>query len=82
MWKCTSVKFIMILSLLEVIIPDLWLFSIKIVWLKIHKGYSCVCWFLKLVSDQSMCEGKFGLISVIFICYVLILYLLTRNALI
>jgi hypothetical protein len=67
MFKCTSDKFIMILSLLEVIIPDLCLFSIKIVWLKIHKGYSCVCWFLKLVLDQSMCERKFGFISIIFI---------------
>jgi uncharacterized membrane protein YGL010W len=65
--KCTSNKFIMILSLLEVIIPDLCLFSIKIVWLKIRTGYSCVCWFLKLVLDQSMCERKFGFISVIFV---------------
>jgi hypothetical protein len=57
----------MILSLLEIIIPDLCLFSIIILQIKIHKSYSCVCGFFKLVLDQSLCRRKLGLTSVIFI---------------
>jgi hypothetical protein len=34
---------------------------------KIHEGYRCVDWLFNLVLGQSMCERKFGFISVIFI---------------
>jgi hypothetical protein len=52
MLKCTSGEFTMILSLLEMVFPDLCLFLIIIVWIKIYKGYRCVCWFPRLVLDQ------------------------------
>jgi hypothetical protein len=70
----------MILSLLEILFPDLCLFLITNRYSKIPKGYRCVCWFLRLVLDQSMCRSKFGFIYVIFILICLILYLLARKA--
>jgi hypothetical protein len=57
----------MILSLLKVLFPNLCLFSIINMCSKIHEGYRCVDWLFRLVLDQSMCERKFGLISVKFI---------------
>jgi hypothetical protein len=67
MLKCTSGEFTMILSLLEILLPDLYLFLIINVEIKIYKGYRCVCWFPRLVLDQSMCRKKFGSRSAIFI---------------
>jgi hypothetical protein len=57
----------MILSLLEIIMPDLCLFSIIILQIKIHKSYSCGCGFFKLVLDQRMCGRKFGFTTDLFI---------------
>jgi hypothetical protein len=57
----------MILSLSKIIFPDLCLFLIINMCSKIHEGYRCVDWLFRLVLDQSMCERKFGFISVIFI---------------
>jgi hypothetical protein len=70
MLKCTSGEFTMILSLLEIIFPDLCLFLIINMCSKIHKGYKCVGCLFRLVLSQSLCERKFGFISVrfIFIC--------------
>jgi hypothetical protein len=67
MIKCTSGEFIMILSLLEILFPDLCLFLIINVYIKIYKGYKCVCWFFRLVLDQISSEIKFGSRSAIFI---------------
>jgi hypothetical protein len=57
----------MILSLLEILFPNLCLFLIMIVCSKIHEGYRCVDWLFRLVLDQSMCGRKFACIPVIFI---------------
>jgi hypothetical protein len=67
MLKCTSGEFTLILSLLEILFPNICLFLFITVYIKIHSRYKCVCWFLGLVLGQSMCRGKFGLIAVIFI---------------
>jgi hypothetical protein len=63
----TSGEFTLILSLLEILFPNLCLFLFINVYIKIHNSYKCVCWFLRLVLDQSMCRRKFGFISFIFI---------------
>jgi hypothetical protein len=65
--KCISGEFTMILSLLKILFPNLCLFLIINMCSKIHEGYMCVDWLFKLVLGQSMCERKFGFISVIFI---------------
>jgi hypothetical protein len=70
----------MILSLLKILFPNLCLFLMINMCSKIHEGYRCVDWLFRLVSDQSVCERKFGFIYVILFCYVLILYLLARDA--
>jgi hypothetical protein len=80
MLKYVLGEFTMILSLLEILFPNLCLFLIINMCSKIHKGYRCVCWFFRLVLDQSMCRRKFGFSSVIIILICLILYLLARNA--
>jgi hypothetical protein len=67
MLKFTSGEFTMILSLLKILFPNLCLFLIINMCSKIHEGYRCVDWLFRLVSDPSMCERKFGFISVIFI---------------
>jgi hypothetical protein len=67
MMKCTSGEFTMILSLLKILFNNLFLFLIINMCSKIHEGYRCAEWLFKLVLDQSMCERKFGFISVIFI---------------
>jgi hypothetical protein len=67
MLRRTSSEFIMILSLLEIIIPDLCLFSTIILQIKIHKSYSCVCGFFKLGLDQRMCRREFGFTTDLFI---------------
>jgi hypothetical protein len=36
-------------------------------YIKIYNSSKCVCWFLRLVLDQSICRRKFGFISVIII---------------
>jgi hypothetical protein len=67
MLKCISGEFIMILSLLAIIIPDLCLFLIIDMCSMFHKGYRCVSWFFGLVLDQSMCRIKLGFNYVVFI---------------
>jgi hypothetical protein len=66
MIKCTSGEFTMILSLFEILIPNICLFLLINVEIKIHKSFKCVCWFW-LVLGQSMCRRKFDYISIIFI---------------
>jgi hypothetical protein len=60
----------MILSLLEILVPNLCLFLFINVEIKIYNSSRCICRFLRLVLGQSMCRRKFGLIAVIliFIC--------------
>jgi hypothetical protein len=74
MMKCTSGEFTMILSLLEILFPDLCLFLIIIMYIKIYKGYICVCWFPRFVLDHRNSERKFEFISalIIFICIYLV----------
>jgi hypothetical protein len=67
MMKFTFGEFTMILSLLKILFPNLCLFLIINMCSKIHEGYRCVDWLFRLALDQSMCERKFGFISVIFI---------------
>jgi hypothetical protein len=67
MLKYTFGEFTMILSLLEILFPNICVFLFINVYIKIHRSFKCVCWFFKLVLDQSMCRIKFGLIAVIFI---------------
>jgi hypothetical protein len=67
MLKCTPGEFTMILSLLEILFPNICLFLFINVYIKIHSSCKYVCWFLRLVLGQSMCERKFGFISDIFI---------------
>jgi hypothetical protein len=57
----------MILSLLEILFPNVCLFLLINVEIKIHNSFRCVCWFFRLVLDQSMRKRKFDYISVIFI---------------
>jgi hypothetical protein len=70
MLRCTSGEFTLILSLLEILFPNICLFLVINVYIKILNNYKCVCWFLRLFLGQSMCRRKFGSISVIviFIC--------------
>jgi hypothetical protein len=70
----------MILSLLEILFPNLCLFLFINVEIKIYNSSRCICWFLRLVLGQSMCRRKFGLLAVVNIFIVLILYMLARNA--
>jgi hypothetical protein len=65
--KFTSGEFTLILSLLEILFPNICFFLFINVYIKIHSSYKYVCWFLRLVLVQSMCERKFGFISVRFI---------------
>jgi hypothetical protein len=65
--KCTSGEFTLILSLYEILFPNIYLFLFINVYIKIHNSYKCVCWFLGLVLGQSMCRRRFGPIAVIFI---------------
>jgi hypothetical protein len=60
-------EFTMILSLLEILFPNLCLFLFINVEIKIYNSSRCICWFLRLVLGQSMCRRKFGPITVIFI---------------
>jgi hypothetical protein len=66
MLKCTSCEFTLILSLLEILFPNICLFLFINVYIKIHNISKCVYWFLGLVLVLSMCGRKFGLIVVIF----------------
>jgi hypothetical protein len=66
MLKCTSGEFTLILSLLEILFPNICLILFINMCIKIHNSYKCVCWFLGLALGQSMCRRKFGLIAVIF----------------
>jgi hypothetical protein len=59
-------EFTIILSMLEILFPNLCLFLIINMYSKIHKSYRCVCWFFRLVLGQSMCKRKFDYIYVIF----------------
>jgi hypothetical protein len=67
MLNYTFGAFIMVLSLLEILFPNICLFLFINLYIKIHSSYKCVCWFLRLVLCQIMCERKFRFISVIFI---------------
>jgi hypothetical protein len=67
MLKCTSGEFTLILSLPEILIPNICLFLLINVHTKIHDSYKCVYWFSGLFLGQSMCRRKFGFIAVIFI---------------
>jgi hypothetical protein len=67
MLKCISGEFNMILSLIEILFPNLCLFLIINVCSKIHEGYRCVDWLFRLGLHQSMCGRKFACIPVIFI---------------
>jgi hypothetical protein len=73
MMKCTSDEFTMILSLIEILFPNICLFLLINAEIKIHKSFKCVCWFFWLVLGQSMCRRKFDYISVIFFLYALII---------
>jgi hypothetical protein len=64
---CTSGEFTLILSLLEILFPNLCLFLFINVYIKIHNSYKYVCWFLGRVLVQNMCRRKFGLITITFI---------------
>jgi hypothetical protein len=70
----------MILSLLEILFPNICLFLFINVYIKIHSSYKCVCWFLRLVLDQSMRKRKFGFISAIVIFIFINPHVLARNA--
>jgi hypothetical protein len=80
MLKFTYGEFIMILSILEIIIPDLCLFLIINMCSVFHKGYRCVSWFFGLVLDLSMCRGKLGFNYDVFILICIIPFMLTGNA--
>jgi hypothetical protein len=67
MLKCTSGEFTPILSLLEILFPNICLFLFINAYIKIHSSYKCVCLFLGLVLGRSMCRRRFGLIVVLFI---------------
>jgi hypothetical protein len=67
MLKCTSGEFILILSLLEILFPNICLFLFINVDIKILNSCKCVCWFLRLVLGQSMGRRKFGSIYIIII---------------
>jgi hypothetical protein len=67
MLKYTFGEFNMILSLLELLFPNLCLFLFINVEIKIYNSSRCICWFLGLILGQSMCRRKFGLIAVVFI---------------
>jgi hypothetical protein len=80
MFECTSGEFIMILTLLEIIIPDLCLFLFINMCSMFHKGYRCVSWFFGLVLDQSMCRRKLGFNYDVFILICIIPSMQTSNA--
>jgi hypothetical protein len=65
--KCILGEFTMILSLLEILFSYLCLFLIINMCSMFRKGCMCICWFFRLVLDQSMYRRKFELNSVIFI---------------
>jgi hypothetical protein len=65
--RCTFTELIMIFGLLEIFIPDLCLFLFINGLIKFYNSSRCVCWFSRLVLDQSMCRRKFGSSTVIFI---------------
>jgi hypothetical protein len=67
MMNCISGEFTMILSLLKILFPNLCLFLIINMCIKIHEGYRCVGWLFRLVLDQSMCGRKIACISAISI---------------
>jgi hypothetical protein len=67
MIKCTFGEFTMILSLLEILFPNLYMFLFINLEIKIYNSSMCIGWFLRLVLYQSMCRRKFGLIAVVFI---------------
>jgi hypothetical protein len=67
MLKCIFGEFTTILPLLKILFPNLCLFLFINMYSKIHKGYTCVCWFFRLVLGQSMCRRKLDYISIIFI---------------
>jgi hypothetical protein len=67
MLKCTSGEFTLIVSLLEILFPNICLFLLINVYIKIHKSFKCACWSFRLVLGQNMCRRKFDFISVIFI---------------
>jgi hypothetical protein len=67
MLKYTFDEFNMILSLLEILFPNLCLFIFINVEIKIYNSSRCICWFVRLVLGQSMCRRKFGPITIIFI---------------
>jgi hypothetical protein len=72
----------MILSLLEIFIPDLCLFLFTNVYIKIYNSSRCVCWFPRLVLDQSMCRRMFGSRDAIFIFVCIYPFIAARNAII
>jgi hypothetical protein len=80
MIKSTFGEFTMILSLLKVLFPHLFLFLIINRCSMFHEGYRFVCYFFKLVLDQSTCRGNMGFISVLFIFICIIPFMLARNA--
>jgi hypothetical protein len=67
MVKCTSGEFTLILSLLKILFPNVCLFLIINVWIKIYNSSRCICWFLRLVLVKSMCRRKFGSSTIVFI---------------
>jgi hypothetical protein len=67
MLKFTSDEITLIVSLLEILFPNLCLFLLINVLIKIHNSSKCVCWFLRLVLGQRMTRRKLGFITVIFI---------------
>jgi hypothetical protein len=67
MLSCTLGEFTLILSLLEILFPDLCMFVIINVYIKIYNSSRCICWFIRLDLGQRMSRRKCGSISVIFI---------------
>jgi dolichol kinase len=80
MLQCTSGEFAMILSLLEILFPNLCLFLIINVYIKFYKGYRCVCSFSRLVLDQRNSKRKFGSRRAYLFLYAFILFVVNRNA--
>jgi hypothetical protein len=77
MLKCTSGEFILILSLLEILFPNLYLFLIINVYIKIYNSSRCICWFHRLDLGQRMSRRKFGSIYVLFIFICIIPFIAT-----
>jgi hypothetical protein len=55
--------------MLEILFPNLCLFLFINVEIKIYNSSRCICWFFRLVLDQSMCRRKFVLIAIVFTFY-------------